>query len=183
MDARTLCLAVLHGGEASGYEIKKSFEEGPFSHFQAASFGAIYPALVQLANDGLVTVEQQEQDGRPDKKVYRLTEAGRRALVAGMAAEPGRDHMRSDFLFLMFFAQYLPPERAGRMIDERVAFYREWLARFDAMDQDPDCQAAGGHRFVRGFGRAVYGTAADYLETHRDQLLAELRAGVADAAE
>jgi len=39
MDVKTLCLGVLNRGEASGYEIKKQCEEGPFSHFYAAGFG------------------------------------------------------------------------------------------------------------------------------------------------
>src|SRR5690606_26574731 len=33
MDVKTLCLAVLFREEATGYEIKKAFEEGPFAHF------------------------------------------------------------------------------------------------------------------------------------------------------
>src|SRR3546814_8991519 len=37
MDAKTLCLGVLSRGAASGYEIKKAFEEGPFSHFHQRS--------------------------------------------------------------------------------------------------------------------------------------------------
>jgi hypothetical protein len=41
---KTLCLAVLSMGDASGYEIKKLLE-GPFRHIHEASFGAIYPAL------------------------------------------------------------------------------------------------------------------------------------------
>ncbi len=41
MDAKTLCLGALSRGDASGYEIKKAFEEGPLSHIHEASFGAI----------------------------------------------------------------------------------------------------------------------------------------------
>ena len=80
MDVKTLCLAVLFQGEATGYEIKKAFEEGPFAHFQRASFGSIYPSLSRLLAEGLAEAEAHEQDGRPDKKVYRLTAAGREAF-------------------------------------------------------------------------------------------------------
>ena len=69
MNVRTLCLGVLTAGEASGYEIKKDIEEGMFSHFIDASFGSIYPALTQLAGEGLLTVRAEEQTGKPDKKV------------------------------------------------------------------------------------------------------------------
>ena len=68
MNVRTLCLGVLSAGEASGYQIKKEIEEGLFSHFIDASYGSIYPALTQLAGEGLVTVRAEEQSGKPDKK-------------------------------------------------------------------------------------------------------------------
>src|SRR3546814_3831085 len=77
MDAKTLCLGVLSRGAASGYEIKKAFEEGPFSHFHQASFGSIYPALNALSADGLVAVRAQAQQKRPAKKIYSLTPKGR----------------------------------------------------------------------------------------------------------
>src|SRR3546814_11137191 len=68
MDAKTLCLGVLSRGAASGYEIKKAFEEGPFSHFHQASFGSIYPALNALSADGPVAVRAQAQQKRPQRK-------------------------------------------------------------------------------------------------------------------
>ena len=77
MDARTLCLGALELGDASGYEIKKLYEEGDLSHFYAVGFGSIYPALTRLVDDGLAECFDQPQDKRPDKKVYALTEAGR----------------------------------------------------------------------------------------------------------
>ena len=76
MNVRTLCLGVLSSGEASGYEIKKEIEEGLFNHFIDASYGSIYPALTQLAGEGLVTVRAEEQSGKPDKKVYAITTKG-----------------------------------------------------------------------------------------------------------
>ena len=167
MDTRTLCLAVLMRGDASGYEIKKAFEDGPFSHFQLASFGAIYPALSKLAADGLVTVTEQEQDGKPDKKVYRITEAGQAVFVGELHKQPQRDRYRSDFLFMMFFADCLAPHRIADLVDERRNHYRETVAKMDENEGLP----TAGHAFVHGFGRAVYSAAADYLDANRDALL------------
>src|SRR5262245_954062 len=73
MDARVLCLGALHFGDASGYEIKKLFEEGDFRFFYETSFGSIYPALSRMVEDGLALVSEQAQDKRPDKKVYSIT--------------------------------------------------------------------------------------------------------------
>src|SRR4029078_5134035 len=99
MNVRTLCLGVLTMGEASGYEIKKEIEEGMFSHFIEASYGSIYPALTQLAGGGLGTGRAEETHGKPDKKVYAITEHGRAALPKSMSVLPCRDKYRSEFLF------------------------------------------------------------------------------------
>jgi DNA-binding PadR family transcriptional regulator len=172
MDVKTLCLGVLSRGEASGYEIKKAFEEGPFSHFHQASFGSIYPALNALSAEGLVSGRAQAQDKRPDKKSYSITAKGRNALVAALMAPPAPDAMRSDFLFILTFAQYLPAPRVDQMIGQRIAWYREALERMESCGCEPG--AAPGADFVRGMGIAVYRAAADYLETHRAALLAEI---------
>src|SRR5690242_12327400 len=106
MNVRTLCLGVLTMGEATGYEIKKEIEEGLFSHFIEASFGSIYPALTQLLSEGLLTVRAEEQTGKPDKKVYAITEAGRRALERQLAVIPAKDKFKSEFLFQMLLQQF-----------------------------------------------------------------------------
>ena len=87
MNIRSLCLAILSMGDASGYQINKLFQ-GPFSHIYEASFGSIYPALGKLTEDRLVTCMAQAQEKKPDKKVYSLTQAGRAALLDDLALMP-----------------------------------------------------------------------------------------------
>ena len=73
MDVKTLCLGMLSRGSATGYEIKKQCEEGPFAYFYAAVFGSIYPALNALPKDGHNSVEEIGQNGKPSKKVYSIS--------------------------------------------------------------------------------------------------------------
>src|ERR1043166_3201232 len=79
MDVRTICLGILTRGDATGYEIKKLFEDDDYQHFVEASFGSIYPALSRLTEEGLVSVREEAQEKRPDRKVYSITPAGRAA--------------------------------------------------------------------------------------------------------
>ena len=174
MDIRTLCLGVLSRGDATGYEIKKAFEEGPFGHIHAASFGAIYPALGALSEAGMVLGTEMAQEKRPDKKVFAITERGRTALCEALMAPPGEDKVRSDFLFILFFAHYLPAPRLAELIDRRIAWYRDTLERMGTCDHE--C-GRPGEEFVHGLGLAVYRAAADYLATNRDRLLDEVSAG------
>lgn len=181
MDVKTLCLAVLSSGGATGYEIRKQFAEGPFAHFQKASLGAIYPALTRAAKEGLVTVTEEAQDGRPDKKVYSLTEQGELALRRACEIEPEPDQVRSDLYFLIFFARYQSPEKVARLIDERIAFYESQNAGLE--ERGETCMNEPGKDFVRGLGITIYKAAADYMRENRDTLVAQLTAETCHAAE
>ncbi len=176
MDAKTLCLAVLSRGDASGYEIKKTLEDPPFSHFQDTGFGSIYPALGSLARDGLVSGRAMPQDKRPDKKVYSITPAGRTALIEALGEPPGPDRFRSDFLFVLFLADQMSGAQLRRLIDDRIALYEERIAAMESRIEGA-CQIEAGPAFVHGFGLALYKGARDYLLANRDRFLEEAEGG------
>jgi DNA-binding PadR family transcriptional regulator len=169
MDVRTLCLGVLFEGDASGYEIKKRLEEGPFSRFQAPGYGSIYPALAGLAKDGLVTMREVAQDKRPDKKVYGLTAAGRLTLLAAVTGTPEPDRIRSDFAFATYFGEMLPAGRLDHILGERLAALNAHLAEMRDRDRE---RLRPGERFALGLGIAVYEAQIAYLEAHRHELVA-----------
>ena len=149
MDVKTLCLGVLTEGDKSGYEIKRRFEKA-FSHFFVAGFGSIYPALAELSRSGLVTCENVEQEGRPDKKVYSLTAAGKRLLIDQLLITPPRHKVRSEFLALMYFAHLLPPTRLAAIIDERIAQWEQTVAGIEACVASDDAHTRSGHAVCQG---------------------------------
>lgn len=169
MDAKTLCLAVLSQGDASGYEIRKAVESGPFGHIQDIGYSSIYPALSRLHDDDLVSVTEYAQEGRPDKKVYKLTAEGRISLLGALQEPTESDKTRSDFLFRMLFADILPPSVVEQMIDNRLQEIEATLARINARSN------AGfentGDAFLNGFAATVQRAMADYIEENRYQLV------------
>lgn len=168
MDAKTLCLGVLTRGDASGYEIRKQYEEGPFAHFYDVGFGSIYPALRRLTEEELVTVTDSPPDGRPEKKIYRITPKGRRAFYEALMEPPAPDRVRSDFTFIMFFAHLLPARHLETIINARIAWLRQTIDRMERICSEP---LQPGPRFARGLGLAIYRAMADYLEANRDELI------------
>lgn len=169
MDVKNLCLGVLTMGEASGYEIKKAFEES-FSHFYAAGFGSIYPALAKLTQLGYVTCSNIEQEKRPAKKVYRLTEVGRRAFADALAETYPEHRVRSDFMVLAVFAHLQGHERMAEVLDIRLADIEQQIALIN------DCVDARGHagpgvEFAAGYARTVLQAGHDYIRRHRKQFL------------
>lgn len=177
VDVKTACLGVLACGDATGYEIRKQFEEGPFSHFFDAGFGSIYPALTRLTEDGLASCTEFPQDKRPDKKVYAITTKGWDVLLDQMMERPERDKVRSAFTFMLFFAEMLPAGWVEKVVDERVAWYRDTIAML--RDKKPSI-ARTDHAITLEFGLTVYQCAADFLERNKHRLVEAARARAAD---
>lgn len=176
MDIKTLCLGVLTQGEASGYDIKKHFE-CVFSHFYVAGFGSIYPALAELARDGLVSYHEEPQPNRPDRKVYALTPAGREHFLKSLVATPPRHRIRSEFFVLLHFAHLLPPQRMCEILDERlgdVSRMVQELQRIRAEFEHAGCAMPPAQRFEVELAYATLLAHRDYIVTHRDELLAAL---------
>ena len=172
MDVKTVCLGLLTFGEACGYDLKKHFESS-FEHFFPVGYGSIYPALAALAEEGLVSCTEIAQDGKPDRKVYRITEAGRERLARALeAAEPGHK-MRSEFLATVYFAHLMSPERLEAILDHRLAELERMLTHLDTCPEADEWPA--GMRFVRGFGETVITAARAYIEAHREELTAASR--------
>jgi PadR family transcriptional regulator AphA len=174
MNVKTLCLGILSRDDATGYEIRKQVTEGSFNHFFEAGYGSIYPALGKLLEGGLVECRAQSQDSRPDKKIYSITTNGRFALIDALSAPPSPDRVRSEFLFTTFFAHLLSARQVEKLIEDRLAWYRENIDRM-ARCEETLCTAdrPAGERFAHGLGLAIYRASAQFLEDHGQELVAE----------
>jgi PadR family transcriptional regulator, regulatory protein AphA len=178
MNVKTLCLGFLSLREASGYEIKKDVEEGLFSHFIEASYGSIYPALNQLSLEGLVTVREQEQTGKPDKKIYAITETGRQALSKGLCVLPAKDKYKSEFLFQMLLGELISPEIVLLAIDKQLTDLHEDLASIaECRCEEPQSM---GCAFVADYGEAVLTASVTCLEQKRSEVVRQMAARAAE---
>lgn len=163
MQVTTLCLGALVFGEATGYEINKMFEDGPFSHFLDASYGSIYPALTRLTDEGLVTCKAEQQERRPDKKIYSITEKGRKSLRTALQQPLAEDKFRSEFLFTLLFADLMPRSRVQTLVDQRLAAMKDKLGLL----AEPDESDTPGMDFARQYGHAIYSASIEFLERNR----------------
>jgi DNA-binding PadR family transcriptional regulator len=166
MDVKTVCLGMLTEGEASGYDLKKTFESS-FGHCFAAGYGSIYPALASLAESGCVDCEEIAQDGKPDRKVYRITKKGWDALLAELDNPAPSHKIRSEFLAQMAFAHLMTPEQVQTVLDSRIEDAERNLQYIDDFENSCDCDWPVGVRFTLGFGRAMLNTMKDYVEENR----------------
>lgn len=75
-----MVLGALDEGAAHGYEIARRIKTVSEDAL-AVGEGQLYPILHSLERDGLIAADWVPQEGKPNRKVYCLTEAGRGALV------------------------------------------------------------------------------------------------------
>ncbi len=181
MDIKTVCLGMLTDGEASGYDMKKCFESS-FGHFFPAGYGSIYPALSTLARNGLVEFELVAQDGKPDRKVYNITDKGREALIEGLADENPSHKVRSEFLATLWFAHLMSDEQVDTVVANKLKELDEFLQLLEEFAAG-DCHRMGpGAQFVAGFGKHMASSFKQYIEENRDLLAAPAISNVKTAA-
>ncbi|WP_018698204.1 PadR family transcriptional regulator [Amorphus coralli] len=166
MNVRTLCLAILQHGDATGYEIKKMSVEGEYSYFVDASFGSIYPALARLEADGLVTVREETQPGKPARKIYSITDAGREALIGELTGQTDPDIFRSPFLLVAMNAELLPREHLVKAIDARLADLQREMELLGSIASS----RSGGTEWIARYGMNCMTASHDFLTAYRDQL-------------
>ncbi|TPG82962.1 PadR family transcriptional regulator [Brevibacillus laterosporus] len=121
MDVKSIILGLLHYREMSGYDIKQFFTSS-IGFFYDASYGAIYPALKKLEQEGHVTKEEVLQTGKPNKIMYRLTQQGRDQFHQELKTEIEGPIVRSDMLTRLFFCDLHPAEDQKYFFDDLIAY-------------------------------------------------------------
>ncbi|MEV6932703.1 PadR family transcriptional regulator [Dactylosporangium sp. NPDC051485] len=105
-------LALLTDGPSYGYQLRTSFERAVGPQWGGFNIGHVYQILDRLSRDGLVSGRTvQQETGRPDRTIYRITAAGRRELDSWLAEPVVRTAgFRDDFLLKVLAAARRGPD-------------------------------------------------------------------------
>ena len=103
MSLKHALLGFLNYGPHTGYELKKVFDLS-VAHFWSAELSQIYPSLKTLESEGLVEMKVEVQADRPNRKVYSITDDGRRELIDWLATPAEAYQVREPLLVKFFFA-------------------------------------------------------------------------------
>ena len=168
MNATTLILAILNFQDASGYEIRKLATDGPYSYFVDIGYGSIYPTLAKLEAQKLVTSRAEQSQGKPERKVYSITETGRAEFIRSMMEPPAKDVFKSEFLLVAMAADFATPASVEKAIEERIETVEAKLAVI--RQHLTDCDHPGSC-WVAHYGEHVYRSSLEYLIANKQRLI------------
>lgn len=152
MSLRNAVMAVLLEGEASGYDLAKSFDAS-VANFWMATPQQIYRELDKMAAEGLVQPRLVRQDRRPNKRLFSLTEAGRRALYEFTAEPPRPVAIREELMVQVQAVDAGDVEAVKHSLRERMSWAEAKVARFERLRA----------RLLNGRNEAEYLAEADRI--------------------
>lgn len=101
-------LGLLNQKEMTGYDLMKQFES-TLCEFWSAKHSQIYPELKKLTEEGSVAYKTEPSDNGAEKKIYHITEEGRRDFIDWLSSETKPQPTPKDISRLkIFFCNCLP---------------------------------------------------------------------------
>ena len=140
MSVKHALMALLFKKPMHGYELRAAFDDMVYALWPLNP-GQVYSTLDRLARDELVTFERIEQDDRPDRKVYTLTERGHEAFLEWVRESEIPDNLlRRDFYFKLICMQTAGVDGTKEVISkERKRLYKATRELNDfASNLDPE---------------------------------------------
>lgn len=113
-------LGMLMRKPCSGYELTQLLEV-----FWQAKHSQVYPLLTKLEQDGLVTFVHVEQTGKPDKKIYSITDEGQTLLTQWVTKPSAPPVIRDEFLAKVYAIGLTDTNTAKRLFRERIFSFEE----------------------------------------------------------
>jgi len=117
----------------SGYDIKK-LTEMSLSHFWSESYGALFPTLNALVDEGLATKRLDPKSGARRRQEYMVTPKGRRAYENWLREPADRVQMRNELQLKFFLTSRGSIDDSIRLLEEYRAQQKEQYAEFKSSE-------------------------------------------------
>jgi DNA-binding PadR family transcriptional regulator len=132
---------------STGYELARRFDKS-IGQFWTATHQQVYKVLARMEGNGWIEATHVAQDGRPDKKVYDLTAAGRAELHDWIGRPAEAESARSDLAVKIRGASYGDAAAVAAEVRRHRAMHAERLAFYltNEKREFPDPATLNGHR-------------------------------------
>jgi DNA-binding PadR family transcriptional regulator len=123
-------LGLLNYRPATGYELKATFTNS-IHFFWDATLPQIYRTLKQMEGSGWLNVTVEHQDGKPSRKVYCVTDAGRKELRRWLAEPLEMPEPRNAMLIKVFFGNQMESTQLTAHLKELQKHHATLLERYE----------------------------------------------------
>src|SRR5215471_7947141 len=128
-----ILLGMLSAQERSGYDLKLLLDKQVHHVYWSPAKSQIYGELRRLEQAGLATMTEVEQTNRPDKRLYRITPAGREALQQWLASP---DVEPDVFKSHLFFGHLMPRQDLIAQLERRQQKMTAELEGYEKREQE-----------------------------------------------
>lgn len=129
------------GRPLSGYEIRKQAENLRYFYWSPAQ-SQIYTELRRLEKLSYVTSEKIPQEGKPDKRLYIINNAGQAAFRQWLEKQPLEPIVIKHGLALrLYFAHAAEPSRLRELLEEHISQVHEALAHLYIIEEAAELEA------------------------------------------
>ena len=148
----------------SGYDLKKFFDQS-VAHFWSATQSHIYKALENLEQDGMVESQVIQQEGKPNRKQYKITNAGRAELRRWVSTPLPVEAKREAWLIQVFFAHHLDNQEIASLFENRIERLRNSLSQCQLAQENIDKNSRHGElKRLQSLWQLTLDYGIDYYE-------------------
>lgn len=136
-----ILLGFLNYSPMTGYDLKQTIDSSS-SHFWHAYHSQIYTTLRQIEKEGLVTSEIINEESRPERRVYTITEMGKEQFIYWLE-KPMKtvSPIKEGFLVRLFFSGQRDAQSVINELLMQRSLHEEVLASYHLLQNTiPDHQ-------------------------------------------
>ncbi len=124
-------LGALNYHPMSGYDLKQ-FTDRSTANFWHAELSQIYVTLKSLEKEGLISSKAIAQEGRPDRRVYTITESGQQALTDWLRVPFTEiDQYKDTLLLKLFFSAQIGKEAILAQLHLQRGLHQKLVDKFE----------------------------------------------------
>lgn len=119
----------------SGYDLAKQFD-GSVGFFWKATHQQIYRELTKLEQQTWIAAEAIAQEGRPDKKIFSVTDLGLSHLKTWLLQSSEVASVKDEFLLKIYAGYLIPEPEIINKIKEHRQLHQQQLKTYQAIENN-----------------------------------------------
>lgn len=133
MEIELLILAQLMQGPKHGYEIKKNIVF-VMNNKKIINNNSLYPKLRRFEEQGMVSKTMEEQEGRPNRHVYAITEKGRKDFYDKINCfTPEMIEVDDEWSIRLAYYNLLNEQTRTRLFEYRMQMIQDRMSRLEKL--------------------------------------------------